>query len=868
MSEFLNKKIIAYFHDPPWKAWILSRKPVLVQSGGHVADAIELIKRLGVNINSLPEEIEMADRLASSIDRWVISDTGEQKSGKSSVVPLTSKLNMFTPWKRFEINGEVTDNKIVTYVDELVKAVNNEVLKYHLLYFLSPLLWYELFPNCPPIADTRVPTHTIFDHATATSAMTNIIECKNGYLEFKGSMAVLEFPSIQEFISFSRKTRDLWASSWLSSALLWKAIESFVRDYGPDVVLRPELSLNHFFISWLYNNVKNKGLVKVYAEKFADLSTVPKISMMSEKVILILPENKDSVKNKLIEGFYEGWKTIAEEALASWKHINYIAQAMKEPPIKPIVNVIDVKEVFEEYMKKISEKESLDKLLCSKGVPIEYSLLFEYLYKRVLQYSKVKYAYGSLISDTVYQFTQNEYQICTVCGILPSVLYYHENDTIDTDSNDSDDRLCPYCAVKRSLRYDVLNNALNKLGLTIDPEKPSRYPSTSELAMSNYAYHYVIREKSLTAPQDIVFGDERDKLFIYPMMAEYYCRCYSDVKDACNSVVIDKELLEKYGSLYYAIIKADGDSMGKGYWSGKLIDENGKPLGIDKYLYIIKDLRKDQDLKKISEAAQKIKGLKKKLYGNDDNSIPLTPSYAYTLSRSLTLQAIIDKKLLESYKAVPVYLGGDDILAFSPIKYKDELVIIKSVNETREAYWKYSKVDGFKSIGGFVVDSLRVYGRSYSIFVAHYKDPLSLSLSIANYLLELKDGVDGKDAVFISSGRGIENFNYAILKLSENTNLNLTQLSIVEKILKLLDEEKISNSLIYDVLALSEYKNEDMIFKSLVYRAIDRNVKENKIAEEIKQAIKDLVSKKVCEGENCKDREIFSNIILVSSYLR
>jgi CRISPR-associated protein Cmr2 len=876
MSEFLNKKIIAYFHDPPWKAWILSRKPVLVQSGGHVADAIELIKRLGVNINSLPEEIEMADRLASSIDRWVISDTGEQKSGKSSVVPLTSKLNMFTPWKRFEINGEVTDNKIVTYVDELVKAVNNEVLKYHLLYFLSPLLWYELFPNCPPIADTRVPTHTIFDHATATSAMTNIIECKNGYLEFKGSMAVLEFPSIQEFISFSRKTRDLWASSWLSSALLWKAIESFVRDYGPDVVLRPELSLNHFFISWLYNNVNNKEIVKKYAEKFADLSTAPKISMMSEKVILILPESRDSVKNKLIEGFYKGWKTISEEALKNWKNIDYIIRAIEEPPIKPIVNVIDVKEVFEEYMKKISEKGSLDKLVCGKIVPIEYSLLFEYLYKKVLEYPKIKYSYGSLISDVIYEVTQNEYQVCTVCGILPSVLYYHENDTIDSNyNNDIDDRLCPYCAVKRALKGETLNDVLKSLSLLISPER-FRYPSTSELAMQNYAYHYINKYKKLPEVQEIIFGDEIDKVFINPIAAENYCRCYAGIESACT--IVDKELLKKYGNLYYAIIKADGDFMGSGYWSCRLVDEKGTPIKVDRYLDIIVNalssyLNKN-DLKQINNKTLEIKKriieLRKKLYGEEDDRIPLTLSYAYTLSRSLTIQAILDKRLLKEFGAVPVYLGGDDILAFSPIKYKDEWMVIKAIVKTREAYWQYPKFDGFKSNEGFVVDALRAYGRSYSVFVAHYKDPLPLSLSVANYLLDLKDGVEEKDVLFISSGRGIGNLNYALLKLSGSANLNLTQLSLLERILKLIELKKISNSIIYDILSLIEYKNEGTIFRNLIYRAIERNIISNRenIAEELKELIKDLVSKEVCKGEVCRDREIFTNIVYAAYYLR
>ncbi|PMP92613.1 MAG: type III-B CRISPR-associated protein Cas10/Cmr2, partial [Caldisphaera sp.] len=468
-------------------------------------------------------------------------------------------------------------------------AIKNENLKYHLLYFLSPLIWYEIFPNTPPVADTRVPTHTIFDHATATAAMLNIINCKNNKLEFNGSIAILEFPSIQEYISYSRKTRDLWASSWLSSALLWKSIEPFVKDYGPDVVLRPELSLNHFFVSWLYNNVNNKDIKDIvinYAKKYANLNDNPKVSMMSEKIVLLLPENKDSVKKKLIEEFYNGWKKIAEDTLDNWKNINYIKEAIEKPPIDPVVNAIDINDAYNEYIKKISKGNDLSIKCGMEYVPIEYSLLFEYLYRKVSQYDKVKRSYGSLISNVVYEITKNNYEICTMCGVLPSVLYYHDkNDSIDDNPNNIDDRLCPYCAVKRNLKRDILDKVFHDLGLHITQEK-SRYPSTSEFAMYNYAYYYTEKINSQSEINESVFNDKVDNLFINPLIAENLAKCYSGVKSDCG--FIDKDLLKKYGNIYYAIIKADGDFMGKGYWSGVLKDQHGDPIGIDQYLnYLI-----------------------------------------------------------------------------------------------------------------------------------------------------------------------------------------------------------------------------------------------------------------------------------------
>jgi len=47
-------------------------------------------------------------------------------------------------------------------------------------------------------------------------------------------------------------------------------------------------------------------------------------------------------------------------------------------------------------------------------------------------------------------------------------------------------------------------------------------------------------------------------------------------------------------------------------------------------------------------------------------------------------------------------------------------------------------------IGGFVVDSLRVYGRSYSIFVSSLQRSFVVISFYRKLSTRLKDGVDGK----------------------------------------------------------------------------------------------------------------------------
>jgi CRISPR-associated protein Cmr2 len=881
MSEFLNKKLIAYFHDPPWKAWIITGN--IRES--HEKQAIELLRKLGIEINEIPPEIKAADKLSSTIDRWIINIlySGNASEYQAGVNKVLFKLNIFSPSKRFKLDRtQISEQDVKNYENRLVNIVNNEKgeIKYHLTYFLSPLLWYEYFPNTPPLADTRVPTHTIFDHATATAAMLNIIDCEGDTLRFKGSIAVLEFPSIQEFISISRKSRDLWASSWLSSALLWKSIEEFVEKYGPDIALRPELSLNHFFIAWLYNKVQNsKSEVKKYGEKYAGLEDDPRISMMSEKVILLLPEDDtEKIKDKLRKNFYNAWKSIAKEAIGEWEKLGeYITKAIENPPVNLVINVVSVNAIFKEYAQKVGLKE----VKCKEGTfPLEYSLFFEYLYRRASEYNRVKYSYGSLISDVITRVTARPYKVCTICGILPSILYYHSDDRIDDNENEAEDNLCPYCAIKRELKGDKLLKVLEKLGLKVEGRK-YRFPSTSELAMEDFAEHYVKMLKSLPEVEEEVFGGNIDAVFKNPAAAENYCRCYAGIKSACN--IGDEELLKKYGNLYYAIIKADGDYMGRGFWGG-ILPGKGDHMTIKEYMEEIANYLKeigadDKLVQNIVNSSSKVEetliDIRKRLYPNQQiyDQIPLTLAYAYTLSRTLTVQAVIDNKILRENHAVPIYLGGDDILALSPIKFNEKYVVLDSVTQTRESYWRFAdssinKFDGFKSYAGMVVDSLRAYGRSYSVFIAHYKDPLPLSLSISNYLLELKDGVEGKDVVFISSGRGVSNFDYSILKFSNKGIYDDSQIKLVEKILELMEiEKKISHSFIYDAISISEYKGEKEVFKRLAYRAIDRNTSDEKVTKNLYNELNNMIGNCVCNGDACENKETFLSIIYAVSCL-
>lgn len=996
--DLLTKKIIAYFHDPPWKAWAITGR---LGGGGHEEQALNLLKELGIDINEneLPNYVIAADRLASTIDRWITSEVYEierlqpqqekeekqqRNRQRSGLVHFFDKVNMFVPSKLYrggngvDFARSVDLDKVKTYISKLVGIVrgselsyNNqsnqkngnigettsvidEKLKYHLLYFSAPLLWYVVFPYVPPLADTRVPTHTVFDHATATAAMLNILDCdENNELKFKGYLAVIEIPSIQEFISFSRKARDLWASSWLTSALLWKSVEGFVERFGPDVVLRPELSLNHFFIAWLYNKVNNentKRCIKELAAKFAYMNGNPTIAMMTEKVFLVLPETasndggRDEVGRILKEAFRKAWSDIAREVLLGIdivsqddKIVSYILKAIEFPPIEPVVNVISVEEKFNEFSNKLGLPR---KIKCpntyrrGSGFSPVYLLFFEYLFNEVKKYKRPKRVYGSLLSSVIYDVTkERDYKLCTMCGLLPSAYNYYSNNgreeirtegTVMSQEVNPDDRLCPYCAVKRMLKGEKVLKVMEKLGLKVydwekekaqksDSEekekKPAsnvwRFPSTSELAMADYAYHRAIKKGGNEKKTNLLDylnaafkGDETEE-----DLSEKACGCYSGNLESCKSFTDeDRKLMKEYGNIYYAIIKGDADFMNKGYWSGNLNEAT-----ISEYIQqIVESLEEAYDIeerKSVKKFADKLKEVeneikekiteaRKKLYDRQDEKsfewIPLTMSYAYTLSRALTVQAVLDKKVLEQNFAVPIYLGGDDLLALAPLKVGDRYPAIEAVMKAREAYWKYpddSPHDGFKFVNCMVVDSLRAYGRSFAVFVAHYKDPMTLSISVAKWLLEQKYKVHDKDVLLISSGRGASGFVASALKFSDKqagskvADLNKAQVELVLEFLKLMDEGKVSKNLIYDVTPILDYSKEKEavssgVYSNLVFRLVKRNASGEQIPNEMEERLRKVVGKLFkCTNSNdhkglCETREAFINVILAVSHLR
>lgn len=112
------------------------------------------------------------------------------------------------------------------------------------------LLW-ERIPG-----DSRVPDHSIWEHLKVVSALAFLDRepRQKVPVEKEPWLFTFSLTPVQEFITASRKSRDLWLSSFLLAELAWHAMLPIVEHYGPDAIVYPELRGNPRVDNWLYHH--------------------------------------------------------------------------------------------------------------------------------------------------------------------------------------------------------------------------------------------------------------------------------------------------------------------------------------------------------------------------------------------------------------------------------------------------------------------------------------------------------------------------------------------------------------------------------------------------------------------------------------
>lgn len=267
-NDFFKQKIKAFLHDPPEKPLILGLGEAHENRSKRYVETL-----LGSSETFSKAEWEFADHVASAADRasFPMRETQEFRvnfrepgnsiikhpnsggsldlRGLHDIDPDTIEGNVHAALKRIkELSGNSEEKmflylwrclpEIITQFEQGGEAGKKEIGK----------LWRYL------PADTRIPDHSVHDHARMVSAFAGAGVKKD---EVNASLILFTIGPVQEFIAAARKTVDLWSGSYMLSWLSWQAMKVICDELGPDSIIFPDLMGQPLVDEWL---ISEKGL--------------------------------------------------------------------------------------------------------------------------------------------------------------------------------------------------------------------------------------------------------------------------------------------------------------------------------------------------------------------------------------------------------------------------------------------------------------------------------------------------------------------------------------------------------------------------------------------------------------------------------
>ncbi|BDB98692.1 type III-B CRISPR-associated protein Cas10/Cmr2 [Saccharolobus caldissimus] len=563
----------------------------------------------------------------------------------------------------------------------------------------------------------------------------------------------VDFSQVQSYISNSRKLSDIWAGSYIASYLSWCLANNIIGDLEERVkcgnicencIITPTLENN------LFHAIRKNGIDQEIRKRLNAILELQRLYPIFPARLTFITEckEKNELKNYILDKLHECYRKLIPynelknyiEKLDKYKFTSYT-------PIEPYISVVEL----EEYNSIIDVCKLISDLKNPKNEDFQ-KMLFEKLKKlsEEMQFKKLKVitpeAYldiDELVKDIDSgKIRLNDirgYKYCEMCNKLPAI------------AEDSEDYLCGWCLIKR------------KFGVYIWA-KLGGFPSTSDMAWFDYKINKSLeitqeeRSAHIKKLFEIIFKVNEIKLPNYTLFE-----------------LDEKEIMRRYADYptSYAIIKADMDSFGK-----LLLLE-------PEFIKF-----KDEDLQK--EYTKKWKSLLPQ-----GGAIKIIKE----IEREINELVIEDLESIFKNHAIPIYIGGDDLLAIAPTDKALELAI-----KLRKNLLKFK--------------TLKYNGRSICIVLSHFKYPLKISLEILERAIKyLKDVLVYKFAdlevmkdslIVVNNERGILSeaiipFRYIIDLDNPEKNEVASLLDVAQKIILSVRKGIYSRSLIYDLGARKEF---------------------------------------------------------------
>lgn len=501
VKDFFIYKTACLLHDPPTKAWNLIHKQCHKSMAKTIAQKILDHTCLNRAVIDLENIAKKADIYASSFDRWLLSIIIGQDYNRFPTTSLKLK-NIFNPKYEVELDKKTPDHTNFAHeINNALRNVADPCLAYHVLYALYEAEWIlQDLPSGP--ADTRAPSHTVFDHNYATASIANWLYQTPTP---SGILLLIDLGGVQKFINDSRKLIDLWASSYLASALTWSILWTFVKDLGPDVAIIPTCRGNPFYYHSLIAELRKiqnseqlidkiKRIAKTLTGYDADTEVFPNYAVVPATASLILPQIKTLSEfdgftgladladlEKFVQAKYqESWKAVYDTVVDITKSmkdnsfLQGVASKLDEsrefgfdtvPPLPLQVIAVSTD--------KITQQEGGDKAETRYKL---YHKMFELLnqeknqrkiYRPCPEENLKLYEMTSSDLATFPSPSRRGFDYCSVCGRLPAVIVMPSREEEYPPEWRKwepvfgvGEKLCPYCLVKRLMIFGKIKQAV------------------------------------------------------------------------------------------------------------------------------------------------------------------------------------------------------------------------------------------------------------------------------------------------------------------------------------------------------------------------------------------------------------------------
>ena len=523
---------------------------------------------------------------------------------------------------------------------------------------------------------------------------------KRTYKE-EGSLFVFTIGPVQSFINQARKTQDFYAGSFLLSYLTLIAIKEVIGIYGISSIIYPDVegrTLNEDFSVPTFPNKLVAILPESSEEKIKELG-----ELLKEKIREEVKKIAENALNRLKISLNEKQKETLSNHIKDFPQV-YWGAILWDKDFRKYENITL-------FLPNSAKKEF--KRLFEKEKNVGFDELYKFLYialEKTLGMRKNLREFKQLVEAG---------RKCSVCGeknvlffkdnnenkfLRYNPLAYHVKDGLVLKNREG---LCGLCFIKRCL-------------------KTISFPSTAEIACADFKEKVFIKAKSefKAYEEEFLKAFNKKEVMVEPVpklqkeglnktLEAYWF--YSEnlrQKEIEENLGISpteeilkrlrgklEELTKKLGTPfpYYAVIKLDGDEMGK-WLSGEKVSD-------------------------------------------------LTPSVHRFISRALRNYALelVFKIVEEEHLGKLVYAGGDDVLAF--VNLKDLWDVMHKLRASFSGQVKigqngklevdWNNTTGFIKKNGKIIFTMGPKATaSMGVVIAHYKTPLQLVLNKASIALE------------------------------------------------------------------------------------------------------------------------------------